>query len=386
MSGLLDAPEAPAGERFTRWSPDLPGFGVRHRPSGVASFVVQTRMHARLRTITIGRVNLIGEKEARQIARHILLRAQTGENPADARLRARSSPSFVAFLETYWRLMEERWKPSTQESNGIYRRRYLDMAFPSRFIDEIATEDVQRWFVETTDVAGPGGANRMLSMLGAIFAKAELWGLRPEESNPCRDIRRNRARRFQRFLSDGELARVGAVLAGNANRSPIHVAAVRMLLLTGCRRSEIMGLRWSDVRGSRIQLRDDKAGARTVWLGEEACVVLRGLTRYPGQPAVFYNHRRRKPIADLTSFWARMREEAGVPDVRLHDLRHSFASYAARSSETLPMIGKLLGHRKLGSTSRYAHLDDAHILQAAQDIGDAIEAMSATGVRGEGRP
>lgn len=368
-------PEEQRRARTTHWFEDLPGFGLRHLPSGKSSYIVQTRMNGQLRTVTIGRANLLSEHRARQLARHILLKAKTGSNPADERERVRSAPLFADFLETYWSKIEGRWKASTRTTNAIYRRLYLDKAFADRFIDEIGTEDVQRWFVETTDTAGPGGANRVLGMLGAIFSRAELWGDRPEESNPCRDIRRNRPRRFQRVLSAEELRRLGAELDRDAAAHPVHAAAVRLLLLTGCRVSEVLGLEWRDIRGNRIQLRDAKAGPRTVWLGEEACAVLRGVRRYPGISVVFHNQRYGKPLRTLNHYWLDMKRSAGLPDVRLHDLRHSFASYAARGSETLPMIGKLLGHRKLGSTSRYAHLDDVRLLEIAQDIGDRLEMM-----------
>lgn len=375
------------GGRTTRWSPDLPGFGARDYPSGATSYIVQTRMKGRLRLVTIGRAGVISEAEARKIARHLLLRAQTGESPANAREKARSTPSFSDFLKSYWTRIEGRWKQSSRTSNEIYRRRYLDDAFARRFIDDIETADVLRWFVRVTETGGPGGANRCLAMLSAIFSKAEEWGDRAEGTNPCRDIRRNRPRRFERFLSAEELARLGDALDRDEDAHPVHVAAVRMLVLTGCRKSEILKLEWRDVRGDRIQLRDGKAGSRTVWLGREAVAVLGSLPRHAGVQDVFYNERLRRPLHQLHSYWKGIARRADLERVRLHDLRHSFASHAARTAETLPMIGKLLGHRKVGSTSRYAHLDDAHLLVTAQQIGDRLEDLlsPATAPVGEDR-
>lgn len=370
---------APASEaapvRITRWFADLPGFGVRDYAKGGASFIVQTRMKGRVRTVTIGKAAVIAEADARQIARHLLLRAQTGENPADARAKARATPSYADFLAAYWQRMEQSWKPTTRASHSTYRRLYLEDAFPGYFIDEIETADVLRWFVRTTEIAGPGGANQCLVILAAIMGKAEAWGEREEGTNPCRDIRRNRPRRFQRFLSAEEMQRLGRLLDLDAERRPAHAAVIRVLALTGCRRSEILGLEWKDIRGERVHLRDGKTGSRIVWLGADARAALASLPRIPGIQDIFYDVERARRIPDIGGYWRSLIKRAEIRGVRLHDLRHSFASHAARSAETLPMIGKLLGHRKVGSTSRYAHLDDAHLSAIAQSVGCEIDRL-----------
>ena len=144
---------------------------------------------------------------------------------------------------------------------------------------------------------------------------------------------------------------------------------IYLLLLTGCRLSEIVNLTWSEVKGGRLLLHDSKTGPRTVWLGDEARMLLASLEKRGGADPVFWNKLTRRPVRCITPFWRDVKVEANLPGVRLHDLRHSFASHAAARSETLPMIGKLLGHAKLQTTSRYAHLDDGHVLDAAERIG-----------------
>ena len=152
------------------------------------------------------------------------------------------------------------------------RQHYFDDAFPDRTIDAITEADVARWFARLSERSGPGGANRCMTILNTMMRTAEDWGYRVEGSNPCRLVRRNRSRACERFLSEAELARLGPILAtarASANRKQAAVAAaVTMLLLTGCRRQEIVDLEWSDVRGARLQLRDSKTGPRTVWLGQ----------------------------------------------------------------------------------------------------------------------
>ena len=181
---------------------------------------------------------------------------------------------------------------------------------------------------------------------------------------------------MERFLSKEELARLGEVLATQRKAYPVHVAAILMILFTGCRVSEILELRSQDVRGQRLHLRDSKTGPRTVWIGEEGRAVLDSLTRRRGIERVFHDPKARTRAIRLTYFWNRVRELAELPNLRMHDLRHTYASHAAAQSETLPMIGRLLGHRRVQSTARYAHLDDRDVVRAVEVVGEAIEMIA----------
>jgi hypothetical protein len=168
---------------------------------------------------------------------------------------------------------------------------------------------------------------------------------------------------------------LGEVLSQTTRTQPLHSAIIYLLLLTGCRLSEIVNLTWSEVKGGRLLLHDSKTGPRTVWLGDEARMLLASLERRGGADPVFWNKLTQRPVRSISKFWQEVKTEANLPGVRLHDLRHSFASHAAARSETLPMIGKLLGHAKLQTTSRYAHLDDGHVLDAAERIGCLLADM-----------
>ncbi len=357
--------------RQTVFLPALPGFGMRLYSSGRRIYIVQRRMGGGMRTITLGSADVLREPVARDVAARILLRCQVGENPAETRTRVRSNPSWNDFLNEYWSCMAGRWKPRTQETHDGYRRVHLNEAFAGEFIDQIGHEDVTRWFAAVTDRSGPGAANRALDIVKAMMRKAEEWGYREHGSNPAAGLRRNRTRRCERYLSEAELARLGAALRAAEANKPAQAAAVTLILLTGCRKSEIIALRWSEVKGHRLLLVDSKTGARTVWLGAEARAIIDRQPRRRRTGCVFeftaQNCRHR-----LDEFWRELRAEAGLPGVRLHDLRHSYASFAARGSETLPMIGRLLGHSKVSSTARYTHLDDEAVLVAANRIGDQI--------------
>ena len=223
----------------------------------------------------------------------------------------------------------------------------------------------------------PYAANHALGILSALFTVAEIRGLRPEGSNPCRHVKRFPEAKRERFLSDEEYRRLGAVLRKaekTGTEPPEAVAAIRLLVPTGCRLSEIMTLRWEDVdpEAAELRLPDSKTGARVVHLGGPAVAVLRGIPRVEGNPWVIAGRRPGSRLASLHYPWGRIRKRAGLDGVRLHDLRHSFASGGLLVGENLPMIGKLLGHSQVQTTARYAHLADHPVKAAADRIASRI--------------
>lgn len=363
--------------RTTTWLPSQTGMGVRHYPSGRHVYFVQTRMAGRMRTVTIGPASVLTLHQATEVARRVFAHAIVGDDPATARQRVRKAPSMDDFMAEYWEKCAGLWKPSTRKTTTDYRRIHIDGAFADLHVDNISEADVAKWFAALTDRAGPGAANRCIDILRAALNKAEQWGYRLEGSNPCGSLRLNRKITRTRHLSNAEMERLGRGLAdlraGPSQILSAQATAITLLLLTGCRRGEILGLQWSDIRGGRLRLRDSKTGPRTVWLGQEAIDLLADHPRYPKVPWVFWNLRLKQPIRSVQHAWQRARDTARLRDFRLHDLRHTFASQAAMSSESLPMIGRLLGHAQVQSTARYAHFDDSHLLDAANIIGNAIE-------------
>ena len=362
--------------RTTEWFPHLYGIGLRSYASGRKIYVAQTRMGGRSRTVTLGSTAVLTEAQAVLVGRRVVAHALVGDNPATVRKRERQAPTYVRFLEEYWSKSSKRWKPSTQVTNGIYRRLYLDRAFEGLTIDALTEADVARWFNEVTDISGPGGANSCLGILNTAFKKAEAWGYRPGGSNPCTGIRWNKRRKCERFLSEPELKRLGEVLAteraGTNEKASLAASAITLILLTGCRRSEIGDLQWPDVRGRKLHLRDSKTGPRVVWIGDETRTLIDQLPRSRSLPWLFAVKGKHVTASMIDNRWRKIRLIADLPGVRLHDLRHTFASHAAMTSETLPMIGKLLGHKSVKATARYTHLDDAHLQQAAEQIGAVI--------------
>ena len=198
----------------------------------------------------------------------------------------------------------------------------------------------------------PYQANRILEVVRKMFNLAEAWGLREDGSNPCRHVQKYKEKKRERFLTEAEFHRLGQVLNEIAAEGPEHlasVAAIRLLMLTGCRLNEIQTLRWEDIdlEAAELRLRDTKTGARMVPLSTAAVSVLSALPRKEDNPWVIAGKKPGAHLTDIQKPWRRIRSRAELDDVRIHDLRHSFASRALALGESLPMIGKLLGHTQV---------------------------------------
>jgi len=210
-----------------------------------------------------------------------------------------------------------------------------------------------------------------------MFNLAEEWGFRPEGTNPRKRIKKYPEKKRERFLSAAELQRVGEVLSEmEAERieMPSAIAATRLLMLTGCRLNEILTLQWQHVRlrAGELHLPDSKTGKKIVQLGDAAVAVLRAMPRLEGNAWVITGRLEGARLTDLQPFWQRVRARAGLNGVRIHDLRHTFASVAAAKGMSLPMIGKLLGHTQVQTTARYAHLAMGTVREAANDVSKLI--------------
>ena len=263
------------------------------------------------------------------------------------------------------------WKPRTTKVNRAYLRSQIMPWFRDRPIADITKSDVQDWFAALYDT--PAAADRSLPVLSVILRQAEIYGYRKNNSNPCTGLRRYRRRGRERFLSVDEIRRLGASLLEYEAVGQLPAAVVRLLLLTGCRQSEIRTLLWQDYRKGHLFLRDSKTGPRTVWLSSSARLVLDKLPRTDRW--VFPAGKGGGPMSNdtLYGFWRKLREAAAMPDLRLHDLRHSYATFALRLGETVLTIGRLLGHRDPATTLKYIHLADTMARDAVEAIGAALE-------------
>ena len=342
----------------------LKGFGVRVYPSGSSCYFIHTQHNGQRIWKVVGDASGISLAEARRRAQTMLAAIRNG-TPSSS-----DETLFETVAEEVFHRYGRTWKPRTLKVNRGYYRNQILPWFRGRQIAEITRGDVQEWFASLH--ATPVAADRSAPVLSVIMARAEDYGYRPEGSNPCKGIRRYRRQGRERFCSIEEVRRLGRVLQGHEARFPAYVAIIRLLLLTGCRGQEILSLRWTEYREGHLHLAETKTGPRMVWLSSPARQILATLPRC--SPWVFPSARTTRPLSHhaVSKFWARVRSDAGLEDVRLHDLRHSYASLAVMQGENILTIGRLLGHNDPATTLKYTHLADGMVAEAAEAVGAVL--------------
>jgi len=372
---LVDAAEIQATEYFL-WDDTLPGFGLRVLPSGRKSYIVQYRAGRRARRMSLGPNTVLACEQARGQAITILAAVRMGEDPSADRAARRSA---INMTELAKRFDDEhisvRLKESTAREYRRNLRRFILPAIGRLPVAEVTRADISKFHHDLRHI--PYQANRCLEVISKMFNMAEMWGLRPDGTNPRKHIRKYPEEKRERFLSAAELRRVGEVLReieAEGIELPSAILAVRLLILTGCRLGEIMTLKWDyvDIAGRALCLPDSKSGARIVHLGQPAIEQLERAPRIPGNQWVIFGTIEDKRLSDLQPFWRRVRARAGLKDARIHDLRHTFASTAVAAGQGLPMIGKLLGHTQVQTTARYAHLAADPVRNAADSIASSL--------------
>ncbi|MDE0408054.1 MAG: tyrosine-type recombinase/integrase [Alphaproteobacteria bacterium] len=363
-----------AGAReYTVWDTQIAGLGVRVRSSGSRTFIYHRKTASGVRKLSFGPAALSKVEEVRRACMGVAASRDTG---ADDGARDKA-PLFRDFVAGPWRRDRfARCKPSTQRNFGGLLERQLLPVFGARRVDRITRRAVLRWF-ETCSRTVPGTANAALDLLGHILNHALALG--HVGTNPTSGIERNPGRKMTRFLSREEIARLHRVLDRHAegSRSEAQQAdTIRLLLLTGCRKGEILRLRREEVKGDRLELRDSKTGPRTVLLnGPAREIVARRMAEGTGFWLFPSVRDPSRPQCRGLPLWYRVRREAGFEDVRLHDLRHTVASQAAMNGVPLPTVARLLGHSNVRMTMRYAHVGDREIEAAAERVGQAIGAI-----------
>ncbi len=364
--------------RDVRWDDAVRGFGVRIYPTGRKAFVISYRVNGRKRLLTLGPYGPLTLDKARDSAKRNIANVIDGGDPAQTRHAARRAPTVRELCDRYLAdYAEGRKKASSLRNDRSMIARFIVPALGGRKVADVTRADVLR--LHNSLRKTPYQANRVLALLSKVMNVAEGWGLRPDRSNPCIHVERFKERSRERYLAGIELARLADALAEaerEADGIPPTVAAVRLLLFTGARLSEILTLRWEHVDFERACLRlpDSKTGSKTIHLNAPALAVLAGIERHEGNAHVIVGQKRGAHLVNLQKPWRAIRERAGMADLRVHDLRHSYASVGAGAGLGLPMIGALLGHRDAATTARYAHLADDPLRQANDAIGAWIEA------------
>ena len=390
----------PEAKRYILWDTDKKGFGLRVEPSGHKSFVVRYRVNGGGRSAPRKQLRIraapgedLSADAARKIANRVLADVAHGNDPQGELASKRKEMTVSMLCELYLLEGGEAKKASTIATDKGRILRHIEPLLGRRLISEVSGTDVEKFMRDVAhgktkiDVktkkrgraiveGGKGTAARTVGLLGGIFTFAVRRKLLP--MNPVRGVKRYADKKGERFLSGQELATLGETLrtfeADGANYAAISI--IRLLAFTGARKTEITGLRWSevDLERSCLRLEDSKTGAKVVPLGPPALAVLSGLKTQERTKFVFPSEIEGKAFQGTEKVWRKIRATAGLPDVRLHDLRHSFASVGLMSGDSLPLIGKLLGHKDVKTTARYAHLADDPLKAAAARISTNIAA------------
>jgi integrase len=332
----------------------------------------------RSRRISLGPSTVLACEQARKRAISIIAAARNGIDPADERDAARQAMTVNELAERFDKEhISVRLKANTAKEYRRNLRRFILPALGRLTVTDITRADVAKFHHDLRHI--PYQANRCLEVVSKMFNLAELWGLRPDGTNPRKHIKKYPEEKRERFLSVAELRRIGEVLGEMEDEGielPSAILAARLLILTGCRLNEIMTLRWAyvDIADRVLRLPDSKTGAKLVHLGQAAIDLLQAAERVDDNPWVITGALPGKHLSDLQPFWRRVRARAGLRDVRIHDLRHTFASMAVASGQGLPMIGKLLGHTQVQTTARYAHLAADPVRIAADLVSDRLQA------------
>ena len=391
----------PGGHRVIYYDSELKGFGLKISPAGGKTWCVEYRPGARGRSVSkrrmvIGSASTLTPDQARNAARDVLARVALGEDPAASRSAAREMPTFRDFAARY--LAEEakaKLKPRTVVNYEIYLRKHAIPVIGSMKLDRIATSDIAKMH-RLIGQAKPMTANRVVECVGSVYRYAAMCGLVLRGHNPASHIEPFREQRRERFLNTEELARLGDAIREaetigilwevddnkpTAKHIPKHrrtvigphaAAALRLLILTGARLREILGLKWEyvDMERGLLFLPDSKTGRKTIVLNAPALAVLSALPRVG--PYVILGDDPEKSRHDLNRPWKLVSKHAALEGVRLHDLRHTHASFGASAGLGLPIIGKLLGHTQPSTTQRYAHLDIDPLRRASENIGSRL--------------
>ena len=371
----------PSGTEYIVRDSRTAGLGVRVRPSGHRSFVWHGTVNGKVVRTTIGSTALMTVEEARSACRALL----DGSHPLCAGDSADSAavPLFRDFVMEDW-LPAHRGRYSPGWGKRVERmiERQLLPVFGTLRLDRIGRPVIERWF-DAMSRKTPGAANTTLAVLRQIIGAAKAAG--HVGTDPVASVRPNPGRKMTRFLSAEEIAQLLQTLDRLVQERPSRRSqadVIRLLLLTGCRKSEILTLRWSEVDGDMLRLAEAKTGPRTVWLSDAAQAVIARQPR-TGSAFVFPSPRNpARPQSRNLGLWRRARREAGIEDVRLHDLRHTVASQAVARGVPLPTVARMLGHTQPTMTLRYAHVGDREVEDAAERVGAIIaDAMAIFGRR-----
>jgi len=363
----------PQDKDIILWDSEIKGFFCKITPSGKKSYFLYYRTQGRRqRRPKIGDHGVMTCEQARNIAQRWLLEVSQGKDPSGEKQELKANPTLKELSVRYMEEYASRKKASSRAEDGRLWKNNILPILGQLKVSSLSRKDVARF--HQTLHHYPVAANRALALLSKALNLAELWGYRPNHSNPCLHIKKYPEQKRERFLSTEEIARLMDALEEETKESNNlwAVYAIRLLLVTGCRMSEILTLMWDevDLPHQCLRLRDSKTGKKVVYISTIAVDILKSIPQQLNNPYVICGAKNGKHLVNLQKPWRRIRKKVGLDDVRLHDLRHTFASIAVSNGLSLPIIGALLGHKQTQTTARYAHLIGKPLIEASEKIGE----------------
>ena len=376
----LSSIDLPASGEILLRDAKAPGLALRLRASGARTWVLFERESGRPPRRTLGDAALIPTGAARRMA-------ETQPTPSPSPITTLPAPLFrpdARIADVMARFLASgengRWKAGTLRNMRAVAGTHILPRLGKRKVRDLSREEVARWHL---DVSAQSASARMaLSTLSGLMAYAEDHGLRAIGSNPCTGLRKKKRGHRGQLLPAATVRRLWAALDRLQERLPDACDAVRLLLLTGARRSEILALEWDRIAGPRAVLEDSKTGPRTIWLNAPARAVLDARKAKASGPFVFPAPQIEGPIKIIDYGWKVIGKEAGIGPLRVHDLRHHFASVAVSNGIDLRLVGQLLGHSDIDTTLGYAHLATGALAKSATRVSGLID-RSLRGQRGE---
>lgn len=365
----------PQDKDLILWDSEVNGFMCKITPKGNRSYFLYYRTQdRRQRRPKIGDHGIMTCEQARSIAQRWLLEVSQGKDPSAEKQELRSMPTLKELADQYMKEHAPRKKPSSRKEDQRLWQQHILPSLGGLKVSSLTRSDIAKLHHSLQHL--PITANRVLSLLSKALNLAELWGYRPNHSNPCLHIKKYPEQKRERFLSQEEMTRLMAVLEEEEKSSanPWAIYALRLLLITGCRLNEILTLRWEEVDFTNqcLRLSDSKTGKKLIYLSTPAIDLLQLIPRQEENPYVICGEKVGSHLVNLQKPWRRIRAKVGLNDVRIHDLRHTFASVAASKGLSLPIIGALLGHKQTQTTARYAHLIGQPLIEASEKISAHI--------------
>ena len=362
----------PDGRVNITFDTEIKGFGVRVTRGGTKSFILDYRISGRQRRYTIGQYPTWGVTAARAEAKNLRMQIDRGHDPMGARHIDRTAPTIDALCDLYIERHLPRKRPSSGRDDLSMIDKYIRPTFGKIKVENLTHAQIDSLHRKITKSA-PYRANRLIALMSKMLSLAIKWELRAD--NPAKGVERNVENRRERFLSEVELARLTDALNKHPKQKSANV--VRLLMLTGARRGEVLGATWGEIdfeagtwikpRGHTKQKREHR-----IPLAAPTLALLSDMRERAISPYLFPGRSPNQPMTEIKKFWASVCNAADIKDCRLHDLRHTYASILVSRGATLPLIGALLGHTQTQTTARYAHLYDDPLRAATEAVAQVV--------------